>query len=309
MKIKIILLTVLLVMLISSNSFAKREAPASSPGNSQAVAAKETLKVPNPSVNIKPEDVSLINERVLDITLKRLDSTIYIFGILITAIVVLAGASIGLMNYISTKNSREDFKLVSENITKEMNLNKKELSSFVENFKREVNFEEHFKAWKLEMQNKIQQEINEVPTLVNEEIKKLFEQQYREAIFDYTKPFAHEVLMMTPSARDLLLSRLNSFNMQITNCFDAKISEAARKTIASVIQDWHTLDQLFSPDEEQLKIGINTVRATPFVEAHTRLLILLERYKGMPHKQEFIPLITNAIEAVENHITKKRKSL
>jgi hypothetical protein len=136
--------------------------------------------------------------------------------------------------------------------------------------------------------NDLKQEINKNTP---QEVINWFKEGGESFIFKNTRLFSEEVLMLSPEARDLTLSRLRRMSRDISDLFQKNLNEDTGKSLFTIlgntIEDWHTLSQLFSPDEKQIAIGLGTFIVRP----------IPERYKT---NSEILPLILKAFKSIED---------
>ena len=242
----------------------------------------DTIPIPQPPQKIGPEQIGMISERVLDTALKRLDNAITIFAILMTFIVAAIGIGIGFLQYSQNRH-------LSEYLDKSI----RDLNKRLEDWATVMDLDKRMETWKLKMDEEIKKN-------VEQKVENLFAVQYRDEIYRYTRSFSEEVIMMTPDARGLLMSRLRTLDREIENFFKESLGVIKSKELYNIlgraIEDWHTLGQLFSPNRTQLQAGLLTIRANPFLGGESRLKVLRERYKD---DGELYPMITEAINAIE----------
>jgi hypothetical protein len=247
------------------------------PSNSsdKAREAYPSAILPKPQVEIKSEQIALVNEKILDIALKRLDNTISLFATLMSIIVAGLGLGIAFMQYTQNKNLKDY-------------LNRK-----LSDWEKAIDLEKRMETWKDKMDGEIKND-------VEEKVQRLFDTRYRDLIFNYTKSFTSEILLLTPDARGLLMSRLRNMDRELEKVISEKwgkeISNKFHDILGRTIEDWHTLGQLFSSDSIQLQAGLLSIRANPFPEIGKRLSVLQARYQ---EDGELYPMIIDAISQVE----------
>jgi len=131
-------------------------------------------------------------------------------------------------------------------------------------------------------------------------VERLFEDRYARQILQYTATRTDEVLGQTGEAQGLLLSRLRRLTSGLSEALKGIDEAAAAQAVGELngaIQDWHTLMQLFSVDEDQLAKGLLRFQQLPFPEAERRLKRLQARHKD---NGDLLPLINDALRKVED---------
>lgn len=212
------------------------------------------------STNQKQEDLQYVNPIILDTVLKRIDDTIVLFGYLITAIVTLFGVGVGLLQFLQMKDAK-------------------------------TTIEEKFKLETMLIKNKTEE-------LIEWEVKKVFSKNSN-LIFEYVKSYCEEVLLMTPEAKGLLLSRLRIMDLQLKQTLEShlkkEIADEFYEIIANSIEDWHTLSQIFSTDSQQIQTGLLTFSSKPFYEAEDYLIKLKKKYRSDP---ELLLAVNDALKSL-----------
>lgn len=231
-------------------------------------------------IKIKPKELELLSSREIEVVAERINYTLLIFGTLITTLVGIFGILMGLLQYTNQRRTREE--LI-------------EAKQFIR---------DNFDAWKTNVAADLDKERRQLEDTMTEHlsevVEKLYKDRYATEIAKYTRALTAEVLMMTPDSRGILLARLrrmtNSMRNVMKTTLDKRLADTLFEISGRAIEDWHTLGQLYSPDENQLKTGLLSLRVNPIVEALDHLTLLRSRYEKNP---EIFQLVIDAISSVE----------
>jgi hypothetical protein len=253
--------------------------------------------ISNPQISTNSGDANNVSEKTFSAALGQLDTTIKLFSILITILVL----AIGSLHIIQNRKISEDLNrrlLEWENRAHYEN-QMDSWKSHIEARLNEIRYtEEQNDLWKIDIDKKVK-ELDSLPRSVETKVELLFQERYRNEIFVATKTYCQEILMMAPESRGLLLARLRSMCRDLETAFREKQAEKLSSNIYNIlgraIEDWHTLGQLFSADPRQIMTGLMTIRAQPFIEIMDRLKAMRSKYSD---DSEISPLVNEAINAV-----------
>jgi len=270
---------------------------------------------------IEPENISPVIKQILEHAGRNISWSINLLGVVMGLLVGLFGALIIFLQLHASRKIREEFQETKDYFENKIALEVKlaDFKGLKDRIEQELNeFKKDINAQLLHsldaQHHKLREEVNRIddatndrlsgiPDEVNQRVSSLFDQQYRIEIVRITRAFAEEVLMVSPEARDLLLARLARLDLEIKEvlepCLGEECASQLFKVIGKAIQDWHTLQQLHSPDEEQLQAGLQTLIAEPFQEAHRRLLRLKRRYELEDSKSSLFLTIKDGIDFLE----------
>jgi hypothetical protein len=262
--------------------------------DSAETVLKKILKL-NKEYSVTPREYSILDKQTEQFLIKQYDSNITIFGILISVIISV----FGIIQFLNSRRLNKEMDDIKSQYKESINI-KKDLDSKFDNLKNGLKFDDEIRNIKAKNEK-------EIPKLVEEKISKLFEEKYQQQIFDNTRKFSDEVLMQTDEARDISLTFFRNRVNQIHNIFSKgmtkkEFSSDLNEILQKTVQDWHTLNQIYSINKEILQRGLSTLATAPFIEARTKI----ERLKVVYyHDSDIFPIILDCIKAIENMITKK----
>lgn len=130
-----------------------------------------------------------------------------------------------------------------------------------------------------DLSEKIEGKVKEV---VPDCLEKVLEEKYRDFIEEKVVVRTGEVLMQTPQARGLLLSRFRRLVITLERTMQDQAGSEVSREVANAlglsVKDWHSLGQLFSLDRAQIEKGLLAILADPFEEAKIQIQRLRVRH-------------------------------
>ena len=235
------------------------------------------LSIPYTSAPVENQNLKIIDKDTQELLLQYFSSQFSFYSILISVIVVVLGIGIALLQWILARQKS------------------KELEEKFETLSLKNNFEKNIKDLNGEINKKI-------PREVKEKVDYLFNSKYRQEIFNNTKRFTNEVMMLEPGIRAMTTARFRRFQREdlytlMKEILGEENSSKLALLLGNLIQDWHVLGQLFSLDKDELLKGLIAFITNPFPEAVYRLNKLKKRYESEP---DIFPLVLDALESIEN---------
>lgn len=233
---------------------------------------------------------------ILDITLKRLDNTITIFGILMT--VIVTGISLGIA-FISWQQNKE--------MKREIEKGERDLEKRFNELEKGMNLEDKIEKWRSSMGKDIEEKLQSIPKHVSQNVQELFQEKYEKEIIRLTRTLAEEALLLAPDLRGLLQGRLREMVNRLDDIFKLKFGDEDTKkmhdTLSDAIFEWTIIEQIFNSNIEEVKKGIQTLGTHPIPELYHYLKRFELRYKEDAEILYYIKVAKKEIE--EKHAISK----
>jgi len=123
---------------------------------------------------------------------------------------------------------------------------------------------------------------SEIAWRVDDEVEQLFQQRFRREILEWTALYAKEALLQSPQVRGVLVARFRSAAREVRRVMVGsgypELADGLYDAFGSCVEDWHTVGQVLSSDREEVRTGLSSLRAKPFVEMKPMVTKLMRRY-------------------------------